>query len=96
MAVELELFYSPYCTRCRKARAQLRALAESWPSAQIQLRERDVLDELDRAVAVGVMRTPALAIDGRLIAGVPSRRALQKLLRERVGNVGGESARADS
>jgi hypothetical protein len=28
----------------------------------------DVLDDLDRAVALGVRRTPALVLDGRLIA----------------------------
>ena len=96
-AAHAGLFYSPYCAQCRKVRAQLRALAAAWPGAQVQLHERAVLDELDRAVAVGVLRTPALAIDGRVIAGpLPSRRALEKLLRERVSNAGGESAHANS
>lgn len=85
MAVHLELFYSPYCPRCRKARQQVRSLAANWSTERLQFRELDVLQELDRAVAVGVLQTPALAIDGVLIAGpVPSPRALETLLRRRL------------
>ena len=85
MALELEFFYSPYCPRCRKARKDVRSLAAAWPAARLRYRERDVLEDLERAVAVGVLQTPALAIDGRLIAGpVPSRKALEKLLRQRL------------
>lgn len=83
MAVHLELFYSPYCPRCRKAREQVRSFAANWPTQQVQFRELDVLQELDRAVAVGVLQTPALAIDGKLIAGpIPSLRALETLLQQ--------------
>lgn len=85
MAVHLELFYSPYCPRCRKAREQVRSFAAKWPAERLQFRELDVLQELDRAVAVGVLQTPALAIDGKLIAGpVLSPRALETLLRQRL------------
>lgn len=86
MAVRLELFYSPYCPHCGKARALLKALAADWPTGSLQLRELDVVEEIERAVALGVVRTPALAIDGALLAGrVISRKALEKLLRERLG-----------
>jgi len=89
MAVSLELFYSPYCPRCRKAREQVRSFAARWPAERLRLRELDVLKELDRAVAVGVLQTPALAVDGKLIAGpVPSRNALEKLLRQRLNTRG--------
>ena len=85
MALQLEFFYSPYCSRCRKARQQVRSLAASWSKEHLRLRELDVLHELDRAVAVGVLQTPALAIDGELIAGpIPARAALEKLLRQRL------------
>lgn len=85
MAVHLELFYSPYCPRCRKAREQVRSLTANWPAERLHFRELDVLQELDRAVALGVLQTPALALDGQLIAGpVPSPRALETLLRQRL------------
>jgi len=89
MAVSLELFYSPYCPRCRKAREEVRSFAARWPAERLRLCELDVLRELDRAVAVGVLQTPALAVDGKLIAGpVPSRNALEKLLRQRLNTRG--------
>lgn len=85
MAMHVELFYSRYCPRCRKAREQVRSLVAHWSTQRLQFRELDVLQELDRAVAVGVLQTPALAIDGQLIAGpVPSPRALKTLLRHRL------------
>lgn len=85
MVIHLELFYSPYCSRCRKAREQVRSFAANWPPERVQFRELDVLQELDRAVAAGVLQTPALAIDGQLIAGpVPTPRALEALLRQRL------------
>lgn len=82
MVVHLEFFYSPYCSRCRKAREQVRSFASGWSREQLQVRELDVLQELDRAVAVGVLQTPALALDGQLVAApIPSGRALEALLR---------------
>ena len=84
MRLHVELFYSPYCPRCRKARQQVRALAAAW-SAKVQFRELDVVQELDRAVSLGVLRTPALAIEGEVIAGpVPSPRSLETLFRKRL------------
>lgn len=85
MTVHLELFYSPYCSGCRKARQQLRALATAWPEERLTFSEHDVVKSLERAVAVGVRATPALAIDGKLLAGpVPSPRALRALVRQRM------------
>ncbi|MGH8131266.1 MAG: glutaredoxin family protein [Steroidobacteraceae bacterium] len=85
MIVNLELFYSPYCSRCHKARQQLRALTTAWPDGELVLREHDVVKALARAVAVGVRATPALAIDGELLAGpVPSPRALRALIRQQM------------
>lgn len=85
MPLNLELFYSPYCSRCGKTRRALRAFATAWPVERLTLREQNVLEALERAVAVGVTQTPALAIDGKLVPGpVPSVRALAALVRERL------------
>lgn len=85
MTIKLELFYSPYCPRCRKARNRLRSVVNSWPGSCFELCELSVVDELERAVAVGVQQTPALAIDGELIVGpLPSLDLLQTLLRQRL------------
>lgn len=85
MTIKLELFYSPYCPRCRKARERVRSIAASWPAGSLEVHELDVVKELDRAVARGVMQTPALAIDEVLVKGsVPSGEMLLALLRQRL------------
>jgi protein-disulfide isomerase len=83
--MRLELFYSPYCPHCRSARRQLRALVAALTWQQLELLELDVVKEIDRAVALGVLRTPALAIDGELMTGpIPSPKALESILRRRL------------
>lgn len=85
MTIKLELFYSPFCPSCRKARERVRSIATNWPAGCLEVHELDVVKELDRAVARGVMQTPALAIDGVLVKGsVPSRKMLLSLLRQRL------------
>ena len=67
MPLEIELFYSPYCTRCAAARQRLRALLCGAAGRHLAYRERNVLENLERAVELGVTATPALAIGGRLV-----------------------------
>jgi predicted DsbA family dithiol-disulfide isomerase len=48
---------------------------------QLIIRERDVIDHLDAAVAAGVRVTPALVLHGRLVAsGSVTPKALSKIL----------------
>jgi predicted DsbA family dithiol-disulfide isomerase len=68
MSVEIELFYSPWCLRCAAARRRLRALVAGSADGKLDYRERNVLENLERAVELGVTATPALAIGGRLVA----------------------------
>lgn len=86
MAIQLEFFYSPYCRRCGKTRAHLRTLAAGWSWDRVHFREVNVLDELDRAVSLGVLQTPALAVEGKVVAGgIASPKVLEKLLRQHLG-----------
>lgn len=62
--MKIELFYAPGCARCSAAKADLRAAAAAAGAAW---REINVLDSLDRAVELGVLTLPALAIDGELV-----------------------------
>lgn len=68
MPVDVELFISPYCVRCAAARKTLEAILSGDLREAIRYRERSVLEHLERAVELGVTRTPALVIDGRLVA----------------------------
>ncbi len=85
MPIQVEVFASPGCSKCGHAKAVLRRLAEELGGERVQWREVNILDEMDHAVALGVMSTPAIAIDGELVfTGLPSRRKLEQALRARL------------
>ncbi len=85
MTLTVEVFASPGCRLCGKARAQLRALATELGGDALQWREVNVLEELDHAVDLGVLSTPAIAIDGELVfTGLPSRKRLRAELELRL------------
>ena len=80
--MQISLFYAPYCSSCRRIRPILRRFVESQPET-LALRELDVVDHLDEAVGAGVLRTPAVVIDGKVrLAGAITEAALNALLRE--------------
>ena len=74
--IKVEIFSSPGCTQCSHLRKQLLSLAGELDG--IEVHEVDVLEQLDHAVALGVLSTPAIAIDGRLcFTGLPSLKKLR-------------------
>lgn len=84
MTVKVEVFSSPGCGKCGQAKEVLRRIAQD-VEGRIQWREVNVLDELDYAVALGVLSTPAIAIDGELVfSGLPSSRKLRAALDDRI------------
>ena len=87
MPVQVEVFASPGCSKCGHAKAVLRKLAEELGGERIHWREVNILEEMDHAVKLGVMSTPAIAIDGDLVfTGLPSKGKLEAALRERLGD----------
>lgn len=68
MPLTVELFISPDCRRCEGVRKSLRAVLSGLPADVVHVEERNVLEFLDRAVELGVTATPALALNGTLIA----------------------------
>ena len=72
MSIMVEVFASPGCRICGRAKAILREIAEQIGSDRIHWREVKVVEELDCAVNLGVLSTPA--IDGELVfTGLPVR-----------------------
>lgn len=66
--VTIELFTSRVCETCERKRRELTdLLIELELPGRIEL--VDVVTEIDRAVALGVRRVPAIAVNGRLLAG---------------------------
>lgn len=82
-AVQVELFFAAGCGKCAQARVRLRQVAEA--AGQVEWRECDIAREPHRAVDLGVVSTPALAINGALVfPSMPTtdelRTAIQKSL----------------
>lgn len=83
MTIKIEVFSSPGCGKCGHAKTVLQKLAQELGG--IEWREVNVLEELDYAVALGVLSTPAIAIDGELIfTGLPSASKLRAKLEMRL------------
>ena len=81
MTVIVDLFSSNVCSRCAQAKTDLRELIDELGAQQFELRIIDVVENLDYAVEVGVLATPALAVNGELIAtSLPGKRKLRELL----------------
>jgi len=88
MNIKVEVFTSPGCTKCARAREVLHKMADELGGDRIQWREINILEELDYAVALGVLSTPAIAIDDELVfTGLPSTAKLRAALLNRLGNL---------
>ena len=85
MTIKVEVFSSPGCGKCGHAKEVLRQIAQEMGGG-IEWREVSVLDEMDYAVRLGVMSTPAIAVNGKLLfTALPTaaklRHALEQALR---------------
>ena len=86
--ITIELISASVCNRCWDARKRLQSLVEELDDDRIQYREIDVLDELDYAVSLGVLTTPAIAINGELLySSVPSKKRLEGELKRRLASL---------
>jgi glutaredoxin len=63
--MKIEMFHAPGCAACASARAELKAAARQ-AAKELEWLEVDVIDNLDRAVELGVLTLPAIVIDGKL------------------------------
>ncbi len=83
MLVKVEVFSSPGCSKCGHAKELLRQMALDLGEDRVQWRDVNILNELDYAVEMGVLSTPAIVVNGKLVfAGLPSAEKLKALLLE--------------
>lgn len=67
MKVTIEIIAAPGCRKCEGVQGELHALAASMLGEDnLVWREVNVLEELDYAVALGVLTMPAIAVNGEL------------------------------
>lgn len=93
MSIKVEVFASPGCSKCSQAKEALRKLADEVGDGRIDWREVNVVEELDYAVELGVLATPAIAIDGQLrFTSLPSIRTLRAEFDRRLAAEGGATA----
>lgn len=82
---KVEIFSSPGCGKCGHAKDVLQKVVTEIGSGKIEWREVNVLDEMDYAVRLGVLSTPAIAVDGELVfASLPSARQLRRALERKL------------
>ncbi|WP_454727779.1 MULTISPECIES: thioredoxin family protein [Cupriavidus] len=85
MGIKVEVFSTPGCSHCDRARDSLKAIAQAFGEDRVTWRDVNLLDELDYAVELGVLTPPSLAIDGELIfAKLPSAAQLRDELARRL------------
>jgi len=83
--VKVEVFSSPGCGKCAHAKNILEGIVKEMGHGKISWREVNILDEMDYAVELGVMASPAIAINGELIfAELPSPAKLRTELAKRL------------
>lgn len=83
--VKVEVFSSPGCGKCAQAKAMLKTVAEALGPDKVSWREVNILEEMDYAVDLGILSSPAIAIDGELVfSSLPSADKLRAALSHRL------------
>lgn len=84
--VDVEVLTGSGCGYCQKAIALVREAIDELGDNRVHYREVDVVKQIDYAVRLGVLRTPAIALNGELVfATPPSKTKLRRAILERLG-----------
>ena len=67
MSMTVEVFSTPGCSTCARARDALQAVVEAFGQDKVTWRDVNVVEEIDYAVELGVVMPPSIAIDGDLV-----------------------------
>ena len=67
LKILIEVFAAPGCSTCAQMCQALRAVAEQLGAARFDWYDLDLLENIGRAVVIGVMSPPSLAIDAELV-----------------------------
>ena len=83
----VEVLTASYCSNCQRTKTLVREVIAGLDDNRLQYREVNVVEEIDYAVSLGVLRTPAIALNGKLVfSSQPSaaklRQAIQTYLEQ--------------
>lgn len=85
--VLVEVLTASGCGRCQQTKALAKTVITEFVETDIQYREINVVDEIDYAVKLGVMSTPAIALNGKLVfPAQPSANKLRQAISERLAS----------
>lgn len=80
-SINIELISTFTCSRCEKAQKDVQNMIKAFNNDDILYSEVNVLKQLDYVVQLGVLKTPAIAINGKLIfRSIPTRSQFQQAL----------------
>lgn len=86
VAVAVEVLTGSGCGYCQKAITLVREVIDELGDTRVHCREVNVVEEIDYAVRLGVLSTPAIALNGELVfATPPSRTKLRRAILQRLG-----------
>jgi thioredoxin len=78
---KVEVFTAPGCGKCGKAKHVLEDIVNEMGADEFEWREVNILQEMDYAIELGVLSTPSIAIQGKLVfTALPSAKQLQQAL----------------
>jgi len=78
---KIEVFTAPGCGKCGKAKDDLEIVVHKLGDEKFEWREVNILQEMDYAIELGVLSTPSIAINGKLVfTALPSAKNLLQAL----------------
>lgn len=81
----VEVLTASGCGRCQKTKTLATEVIAELNDSRVSYREINVVEEIDYAVRLGVMSTPAIALDGELVfAAPPSKAKLRQAIQDRL------------
>lgn len=84
--VVVEVLTASGCGHCQKAKTLAKETIAELGDNRIQYREVNVVEEIDYAVRLGMLSTPAIALDGELVfPAPPSKAKLRQAILDRLG-----------
>jgi thioredoxin len=84
-SILVEVLTASGCGRCQQTKKLAKNVIAEFNDARIQYRELNVVEDIDYAVKLGVMSTPAIALNGELVfPGPPSRDRLYQAISARL------------